>query len=215
MPPWFDPDAAKRVCAAFARSTGSKPVSSVAGASCLITPDAMMTRSPAADLLVWVARIFTYHDLYAIEFKRLKSCAAAIAQKSPCRPKRVIMGKNNSCNHQEKPMRTPKSLYADHRMIYHPELSTCPSCDGPVVGCNYLKWDKIVQTLDQVLAIASRPGHCPNPQCPGHALRLLSAQGQGVAPANSPMAMMWSPGLAGCVSTILPPMSRWKMFQIC
>ncbi len=70
-------------------------------------------------------------------------------------------------------------------MIYHPELSTCPSCDGPVVGCNDLQWEKIVQTLDQVLAIASRPGHCPNPQCPGHALRLLSAQGQGVAPANS------------------------------
>jgi hypothetical protein len=53
------------------------------------------------------------------------------------------------------------------------------------VGCNYLKWDKIVQTLDQVLSIASRPGHCPHPECPGHALRLVSAQGQGIAPANS------------------------------
>ena len=42
-----------------------------------------------------------------------------------------------------------------------------------------------VQTLDEVLSIASRPGHCPNPECPGHALRLLSAQGQGLAPANS------------------------------
>ncbi len=50
---------------------------------------------------------------------------------------------------------------------------------------NYLKWDKIVQTLDQVLSIASRPGHCPNRACPGHALRLISAQGQGIAPANS------------------------------
>jgi hypothetical protein len=53
------------------------------------------------------------------------------------------------------------------------------------VGCNYLKWDKIVQTLDQVLSVASRPGHCPHPECPGHALRLVSAQGQGIAPANS------------------------------
>ena len=42
-----------------------------------------------------------------------------------------------------------------------------------------------MQTLDQVLSIASRPGHCLNPECPGHVLRLLSAQGQGIAPANS------------------------------
>jgi hypothetical protein len=54
-----------------------------------------------------------------------------------------------------------------------------------LVGCNYIKWDKIMQTLDQVLSIASRPGHCLNPECPGHVLRLLSAQGQGIAPANS------------------------------
>jgi Transposase, Mutator family len=82
-------------------------------------------------------------------------------------------------------MRTLKPLYADHRIIYHPELSNCPSCDGPVVGCNYLKWDKVIQTLDEVLSIASRPGHCPDPECPGHARRLLSAQGQSLAPAHS------------------------------
>lgn len=82
-------------------------------------------------------------------------------------------------------MRTPKSLYVQQRRIYHPELLSCPSCGDLLVGCNYLKWDKIVQTLDQVLAIASRPGHCPNRECPGHALRLVSAQGQGIAPAHS------------------------------
>ena len=82
-------------------------------------------------------------------------------------------------------MRTPKSLYADQRIIYHPELLSCPSCGDLLVGCNYLKWDKLVQTLDQVLSIASRPGHCPNRECPGHASRLLSAQGQGIAPAHS------------------------------
>jgi hypothetical protein len=54
-----------------------------------------------------------------------------------------------------------------------------------MVGCNYLKWDKVIQTLDEVLSIASRPGHCPNPECSGHARRLLSAQGQSLAPANS------------------------------
>ncbi len=35
------------------------------------------------------------------------------------------------------------------------------------------------------LSIASRPSHCPNPECPGHDLRLLSAQGQSIAPAHS------------------------------
>jgi Transposase, Mutator family len=82
-------------------------------------------------------------------------------------------------------MRTPKSLYVQQRRIYHPELLSCPSCGDLLVGCNYLKWDKIVHTLDQVLSMASRPGHCPHPECPGHALRLVSAQGQGIAPANS------------------------------
>ena len=82
-------------------------------------------------------------------------------------------------------MRTPKRLYAQQRLIYHPEWLSCPSCGDLLVGCNYLKWNKLVQTLDQVLSIASRPGRCPNPECPGHDLRLLSAQGQGIAPANS------------------------------
>jgi hypothetical protein len=82
-------------------------------------------------------------------------------------------------------MRIPKALYANQRIIYHPELLSCPSCGDLLVGCHYLKWDKLVQTLDQVLSIASRPGHCPNPECPGHVLRLVSAQGQGIAPANS------------------------------
>lgn len=55
-------------------------------------------------------------------------------------------------------MRTPKSLYAQQRLIYHPEFLSCPSCGDLLVGCHYLKWDKRVQTLDQVLSIASRPG---------------------------------------------------------
>jgi hypothetical protein len=82
-------------------------------------------------------------------------------------------------------MRAPKSLYVQQRRIYHPELLSCPSCGDLLVGCHYLKWDKIVQTLNQVHSVASRPGHCPHRECPGHALRLLSAQGQGIAPANS------------------------------
>jgi len=46
---------------------------------------------------------------------------------------------------------------------------------------NYLAWDKTVQTLDRVLSIASRPGHCADPTCPEHDARLLSAEGQQIA----------------------------------
>ncbi len=46
---------------------------------------------------------------------------------------------------------------------------------------NYLAWDKTVQTLDRVLSIASRPGHCADPTCPERDTRLLSAEGQQIA----------------------------------
>jgi hypothetical protein len=87
--------------------------------------------------------------------------------------------------HQEMPMRTPKPLYAQHRRIYHSELLSCPSCGELLIGRNYLAWDKTVQTLDQVLSIASRPAHCPRPMCPGFAMHLLSGQGQQIAMPNS------------------------------
>jgi Transposase, Mutator family len=82
-------------------------------------------------------------------------------------------------------MRTPKRLYAQERLIYQPELLTCPHCGDLLMLCNYLAWDKTVQTLDQVLAVASRPGCCPHATCAGSRLRLLSAQGQRIAPAGS------------------------------
>ena len=82
-------------------------------------------------------------------------------------------------------MRTPKPLYAHERMIYHPELLTCPHCGDLLVTCNYLAWDKTVQRLDRVLSVASRPGHCPHATCVGARLRLLSAEGQRLAPAGS------------------------------
>lgn len=46
--------------------------------------------------------------------------------------------------------------------------------------CNYLAWDKAVQTLDGVFSIASRPGYCPTAGCPGHEMQLLSVQGQHI-----------------------------------
>jgi hypothetical protein len=70
-------------------------------------------------------------------------------------------------------------------MMYHPELLTCPHCGDLLVMCNYLAWDKTVQMLDRVLSVASRPGHCPHATCVGSRLRLLSAEGQRLAPAGS------------------------------
>jgi len=49
---------------------------------------------------------------------------------------------------------------------------------------NYLAWDKTVQTLDSILSIASRPGHCANPTCLGSDARFLSAEGQQIAPSG-------------------------------
>lgn len=78
-------------------------------------------------------------------------------------------------------MRTPKALYPRERIIYKPELSECPHCGGALLLCNYLAWDKTVQTLDGVFSVASRPGYCPSVGCPGHEMRLLAAQGQHIA----------------------------------
>jgi hypothetical protein len=85
----------------------------------------------------------------------------------------------------EVPMRTPKRLYAEARIIYHPELLTCLHCGDLLVGWNYLAWDKTVQTLDGLLSIATRPGHCPHATCPGSRLRLHSAAAQRMAPLGS------------------------------
>ena len=78
-------------------------------------------------------------------------------------------------------MRTPKRLYAQERIMYQPELLTCPHCGDLLVMCNYLTWDKTVQMLDRILSVASRPGRCPHATCAGSRMRLLSAEGQRIA----------------------------------
>src|SRR5690242_14873391 len=113
----------------------------------------------------------------------------AVAQKSPCEGDRVIMGKEPTLKlgqrgpdaRQEVPMRTPKRLYAHERVIYQPELLTCPHCGDLLAMCNYLAWDKTVQRLDGVLSVASRPGCCRHATCAGSRMRLLSAAGQRIA----------------------------------
>jgi hypothetical protein len=82
-------------------------------------------------------------------------------------------------------MRTPKRLYPEERIIYHPELLTCPHCGHLLVMWNYLSWNKTVQTLDRVLSIATRPGRCSQATCPGSCMRLVSAQAQQIAPVGS------------------------------
>ena len=51
--------------------------------------------------------------------------------------------------------------------------------------CDYLAWDKTVQTLDAVLSIASRPALCADHLCSGQGMRFLSAEGQQIAPRGS------------------------------
>src|SRR5262249_16930583 len=66
-------------------------------------------------------------------------------QKPPCERNRVIMGQDSppklgqrgSDAREEVPMKTPKRLYAQQRMIYQPELLTCPHCGDLLVLCNY------------------------------------------------------------------------------
>jgi hypothetical protein len=78
-------------------------------------------------------------------------------------------------------MRTPKTVYPDKRIIYHPEVTVCPHCNGPLQLVNHFAWDKTVQTLDGVLSVASRPARCASATCPGATLRIRSAAAQQIA----------------------------------
>jgi hypothetical protein len=82
-------------------------------------------------------------------------------------------------------MRTPQKLYPEKRIIYHPEIRTCLRCGSEIKLHNHLAWDKTVQTMTEVLSIASRPGYCPREVCGNHTQSLLSAQGQQIAPKGS------------------------------
>ncbi|MHC4156948.1 MAG: hypothetical protein ACYST6_18820 [Planctomycetota bacterium] len=49
---------------------------------------------------------------------------------------------------------------------------------------NHLTWDKPVQTLIRVLSAASRASHCADKSCTGYEARLLSGEGQQIAPSG-------------------------------
>jgi hypothetical protein len=73
----------------------------------------------------------------------------------------LTLGQRGPDARQEVPMSTPKPLYAHERVMYHPELLTCPHGGDLLVMCNSLGWDKTVPRLDRVLSVASRAGRCP------------------------------------------------------
>lgn len=74
-------------------------------------------------------------------------------------------------------MRTKRALEPQERRIFHPELQECPHCGASLRLCGYWRWDKVVQTLDGVIAVASRPSQCPNADCPHPESRYVSAAG--------------------------------------
>jgi hypothetical protein len=78
-------------------------------------------------------------------------------------------------------MSTAKSLYAQQRRIYQPELLRCLHCGDLVMLGNSLAWGQTVQTRGGVVSVASRPGRCRHATCQGADLRLLSAEAQGIA----------------------------------
>ena len=51
-------------------------------------------------------------------------------------------------------MRTPKVLHPKERIIYKPELSTCPHCGGPLMLCNYLTGALFILIALQAKALA-------------------------------------------------------------
>jgi hypothetical protein len=123
---------------------------------------------------------------------------------------------------QEVLMRTPKPFYAHERVMYHPELLTCPHCGDLLVTCNSLAWDKTVQMLDRVLSVASRPGHCPHATCIGSRLpappmattssSTWAGGGRSPAPRTVRCMRHWPPGSASqrplwaiCINRFLCP----------
>ncbi len=83
MAQWLYPDEPKRVSGELRLSDCAETASSVAGACCLIIPDAMMTRCYPANFLVWGNRIFTanqpHHSRRVGKGREKHSCEAHTA----------------------------------------------------------------------------------------------------------------------------------------
>jgi hypothetical protein len=77
-------------------------------------------------------------------------------------------------------MRTPQRCYAAERSISQSELLPCLHCGDLLVAWHSLAWDKTTQTLDGLLAMATRPSRCPPRDVSG----LAAAAARGGSPAH-------------------------------
>src|SRR6266436_2787434 len=122
----------------------------------------------------------------------MREIRVIMGQESP-----IKLGQRGQDARQEVPMRTPKQLYAQERMIYQPELLTCPHCGDPLVMCTYLAWDKTVQMLDRVLSVASRRVAVRTRPVQARACACSLQRGSALPSRAPAMAMMSSCVLAG------------------
>ena len=79
-------------------------------------------------------------------------------------------------------MRTAKNLVVDRSVVYECELLECAACNTPLSKCNYRSGRKVVQSLDEVLAISYQPYRCMNPECAHYRNSLRSARWLQMAP---------------------------------
>ena len=80
----------------------------------------------------------------------------------------------------EVPMRTPKRLYAEKRIIYQPELLTCLHCGDLLVACNYLAGIRPCKRSTASFLLPHARAAAPTQTCPGSRMRLLSAAAQRI-----------------------------------
>ena len=81
-------------------------------------------------------------------------------------------------------MRTAKNLEVDRSVVYECELLKCATCNCPLSKCNYRSGRKVVQSLDEVLAISYQPYRCMNPECANYGNSLRSARWLQLAPLH-------------------------------
>lgn len=81
-------------------------------------------------------------------------------------------------------MRTAKNLAVDRSVVYECELSECVTCNSPLSKCNYRSGRKVVQSLDEVLAISYQPYRCMNPECANYGNSIRSASWLQLAPLH-------------------------------
>lgn len=81
--------------------------------------------------------------------------------------------------------RIPKELVVQERCIYYAELESCPACSEPLQLSGHYDSRRVIQQLDRVIFVASRPKHCVDDQCSQHGHHWPSVRAQMVALPHS------------------------------